>query len=152
MDRGPYNSHTMLSMLQNKYGTGVKPHTMLRAGERNAHLAGSRHPVTGVVFDTRGFPIFEPHVVFETRITESLSARNRIIHMSEATKNLNISIRSGQVSKTGFTSKQLAAIEAGAPKIPELTWHHHQETGRMQLTLEGIHNKTGHVGGIISWF
>ena len=27
------------------------------------------------------------------------------------------------------------------------TWHHHQDTGRMQLVPEWDHSKTGHVGG-----
>ncbi|WFC64679.1 hypothetical protein EWH21_02740 [Pseudomonas sp. REST10] len=27
------------------------------------------------------------------------------------------------------------------------TWHHHQDSGRMQLVPELIHSKTGHIGG-----
>jgi len=32
-------------------------------------------------------------------------------------------------------------------KIPDYTWHHHQDTGRMQLIETRIHTQTGHIGG-----
>ena len=35
----------------------------------------------------------------------------------------------------------------GKSKIPNYTWHHHQDTGRMQLIREDIHRRTGHIGG-----
>ncbi|MFU2090579.1 HNH endonuclease [Avibacterium avium] len=30
--------------------------------------------------------------------------------------------------------------------MPGFTWHHHQDTGRMQLIDSDIHKKTGHIG------
>ncbi|QCL68718.1 HNH endonuclease [Neisseria flavescens] len=30
--------------------------------------------------------------------------------------------------------------------IPDYTWHHHQDTGRMQLVPEEKHSPTGHIG------
>ncbi|RDE99465.1 hypothetical protein DPV99_11955 [Aggregatibacter aphrophilus] len=44
----------------------------------------------------------------------------------------------------------MAAIKAGKEKIPGFTWHHHQDTGRMQLIDQDIHKKTGHIGGGIN--
>ncbi|WP_394853245.1 HNH endonuclease [Exercitatus varius] len=32
-------------------------------------------------------------------------------------------------------------------KIPSVTWHHYQDTGRMQLVPEKLHSGTGHIGG-----
>ena len=34
----------------------------------------------------------------------------------------------------------------GKSKIPNYTWHHHQDTGRMQLINEDLHHDTGHIG------
>ena len=50
-----------------------------------------------------------------------------------ATKDLAEAIRKGQVRSSSFNPKQLKAIEKGESKIPGYTWHHHQDTGRMQL-------------------
>ncbi|HEY9925000.1 TPA: HNH endonuclease [Neisseria meningitidis] len=45
-----------------------------------------------------------------------------------------------RVTKRAFDSK-------GTSKIPDYTWHHHQDTGRMQLISERKHTQTGHIGG-----
>ena len=45
-----------------------------------------------------------------------------------------------QVTKKAFDGK-------GKSEIPDYTWHHHQDTGRMQLVPEWEHSKTGHIGG-----
>ena len=44
------------------------------------------------------------------------------------------------------TPAPLKAIEKGESKIPDYTWHHHQDTGRMQLVPEKSHHDTGHIG------
>ncbi|MBF1293706.1 MAG: HNH endonuclease [Neisseria sp.] len=44
-----------------------------------------------------------------------------------------------RVTKRAFDDK-------GKSKIPNYTWHHHQDTGRMQLIREGLHHDTGHIG------
>ncbi|WP_423245240.1 HNH endonuclease [Escherichia marmotae] len=31
--------------------------------------------------------------------------------------------------------------------MPNYTWHHHQDLGRMQLVQTKFHGKTGHLGG-----
>ncbi|WP_375068694.1 HNH endonuclease [Pseudomonas sp. AMR01] len=38
-------------------------------------------------------------------------------------------------------------MNAGAKKIDGYTWHHHQDSGRMQPVPELVHKKTGHIGG-----
>lgn len=48
-------------------------------------------------------------------------------------------------------NNNLTAIQQGKAEIPEFTWHHHQEIGRMQLIPQNIHNQTGHVGGMSVW-
>ncbi|MDH3000469.1 hypothetical protein A1D23_01155 [Chelonobacter oris] len=66
--------------------------------------------------------------------------------MSMATKQLYKELGDSGVSKK-FNIEQVHAIRNGESKIPGFTWHHHQDTGRMQLVPEWEHSKTGHVGG-----
>ena len=63
-----------------------------------------------------------------------------------ATKDLAEAIQKGQVRKSSFNTEQLRAIEKGKAKIPGYPWHHHQDTGRMQLIGEDLHHDTGHIG------
>lgn len=37
------------------------------------------------------------------------------------------------------------------PDPKKYTWHHHQDTGRMQLVEFGVHNATNHKGGRTTW-
>jgi hypothetical protein len=87
-----------------------------------------------VVFDPRGFPIFDDVAAFETRLPQSVASvmKRRRTHFEAATRDLADSIRRGQVPGSQFTSEQLRAIMAGRAKIPGFTWHHHQQFGRMQ--------------------
>ena len=67
--------------------------------------------------------------------------------MRLATKQLKADIASGKVDKNMFTKLQLDRIDDEVRKIPGYTWHHHQETGRMQLIPEDVHEWIKHVGG-----
>lgn len=66
--------------------------------------------------------------------------------MSMATKQLYKELGDVGIQKK-FNLKQIEAIKSGKGKIPGFTWHHHQDTGRMQLVPEWEHSRTGHVGG-----
>jgi hypothetical protein len=46
-----------------------------------------------------------------------------------------------------FSPKQIKQLEKGKEKIDGFTWHHHQDSGRMQLIPDYIHNEFRHVGG-----
>jgi filamentous hemagglutinin len=123
------------------------------AFEKNVGLAGTRHPMSGIVFDTRGFPIFDDVARFDTRISSKISSvENSGSHMRAATRDLREAISRGEVSESQFTAAQLRAIQAGKAKIPDLTWHHHQDIGRMQLIPTKVHRETGHIGGYEMWF
>ena len=39
----------------------------------------------------------------------------------------------------------------GGETPPGYTWHHHQDSGRMQLVPFGVHNSTSHNGGRTTW-
>lgn len=92
---------------------------------RNQHLAGKRHPVTGVPFDKHGFPDF---------------------------KKAGVVIKSVPIKFTGNREKDFAAANKAARwkdgKQPaNTTWHHHQDCKTMQLVPSWIHDATGHTGG-----
>ena len=84
---------------------------------------------------------------FDTRLNQNaFYATDRIGQMRMATQDLREQINSGKISRSQFSPEQLKAIQSGRSKIPRLTWHHHQDRGRMQLVHEDKH-KVGHIGG-----
>ncbi|WP_410679362.1 HNH endonuclease [Avibacterium paragallinarum] len=145
---GFYDSKEYRELLTRKYGENVKSTTVPPSNAKNVNLAGKIHPITGVPFDNKGFPIFDKYAAYDTRLDIS-SFRNKSYtkQMGMATKDLANSIKKGYINENNFTSEQLNAIYRGEKKIPGFTWHHHQDTGRMQLIPERIHQETGHIGG-----
>ena len=110
--------------------------------------AGRKHPDSGVVFDHKGFPIFDDIAKYDTRLDQkAFYATDRIGQMRMATRDLREQINSGKISRSQFSPEQLKAIQSGRSKIPRLTWHHHQDRGRMQLVPKGKHNEARHIGG-----
>lgn len=55
--------------------------------------------------------------------------------------------------RSKFTKEQLEAILEESPRIPGLTWHHHQQKGLLQLVDSEIHarNQNPHTGGRSIW-
>jgi intein/homing endonuclease len=92
---------------------------------RNGHLAGQTHPRTGVPFDDAGFPDFSawrhPDVA-DVRIQLSGSRSTDFARADAA---------------AGITGQRPAGY----------TWHHHQDSGLMQLVDSRVHAQTGHTGG-----
>jgi len=100
----------------------------------------------------RGYPTFEKYVKYEAVLSaESCAKKASATHMRHATKQLAESIKKGEVSSSIFTEGQLIDIMNSEHKIENLTWHHHQELGRMQLIPDVMHKKITHVGGMENW-
>jgi hypothetical protein len=150
VNKGPYSPQGMRAMLEkNNPGAKIESSTLPDSKLKNVKLAGQRHPETGIVFDNRGFPIFDDVAKFDTRIgREIVRIDNPKLHMREATRNLREQINLGEIDKSRFNTEQLTAIKEGRAKIPEYTWHHHQDVGRMQLIPTEVHKMTGHIGGM----
>ncbi|QQR48410.1 HNH endonuclease [Myxococcus xanthus] len=90
---------------------------------RNAHLAGKKHPVTGVPFDMEGYPDFRAAGVVKAEV---------------------------KIAYTGSRAGDFAAANraAGLQATPKgMTWHHHQDRTTMQLVPTDVHARTGHTGG-----
>jgi len=81
-------------------------------------------PVTGIPFDSEGYPNFS-------------SVRHP-------------TVGDVRIELTGSRPKDFALANraAGLKETPEnYTWHHQQDPGLMQLVESGPHAKTGHTGG-----
>ncbi|WP_185376633.1 HNH endonuclease [Listeria booriae] len=115
---------------------------------RNGNLAGKSHPKTGVKFDKKGFPIFSAKA--EMTLPNSLLKASNTKQFKEANAYLKKNINNGKIPKSRFTKDQLSDIQNG--KNPRgMTWHHHQDRGKMQLVDTKLHEKTGHTGGKAIW-
>ncbi len=149
----PSNSH---KFLEEKYGKGsVTSTTVPPFNKPNVKLAGKEFLTEEgkkVVFDNKGFPIFDNHSAYDTKFTnEAFKNASYDGQMRMATRDLREQIKSNPQLKAQFKPEQLKAIEAGKDKIPGYTWHHHQDTGRMQLVDSKTHNNTSHIGGGAMW-
>lgn len=149
----PYNPHSIRNALETRYPGQVSSTTVPPLSAKNVGLAGTRHLNTGIVFDVRGFPIFDDVAKADLLIDSAqVIGRNYSGQMRAATRNLRGMINSGQISSSSFTASQLRAIQGGRAQIPGLTWHHHQNIGRMQLIPRKVHSKVGHIGGFEMWY
>ncbi|WP_429945559.1 HNH endonuclease [Bibersteinia trehalosi] len=143
-----YDSKKTREKLEKEFGKeNVISTTIAASGIRNTNLAGKKHPKTGVPFDSKGYPIFDDIAKYDTRLDiKSFRSATYPEQMEMATKQLYKDLGEDGLKKL-FNQKQINAIKNGDKKIPGFTWHHHQDTGRMQLVPEWQHSKTGHIGG-----
>ncbi len=74
-----------------------------------------------VAFDQRGYPIFDPYVKIETRISGDLSNMLPDAHMRMATRQLRADIEAGKVNPKLFSTIELEQIKAGKERIGEYT-------------------------------
>jgi hypothetical protein len=114
---------------------------------RNKHLAGKEHPKTKVPFDDDGFPVFESQ--HDVTIPKELNHPDipDSKQFKHATQDLNKTLEDYPILKSNYTDEQLKAIQQGSEKVPDYTWHHHQDGSTLQLVDELTHGKTGHTGG-----
>ena len=148
-NKGLYNSHDVKAALESKYPGQVTSSTVPNLSQKNVKLAGQKHPKADVVFDLKGFPIFDKHVKYDTKVPRSIGSKdNGIADMRAATRDLRQKIQSGKLDSGLFDDIQIKDIKAGKAKIKGYTWHHHQDKDRIQLVPDNIHKKTGHIGGM----
>ena len=127
---------------------------------RNSELAGGVHPETGVPFvkdvvqladgtlREGVFPEFS--ATFETTLPDDLLQATDFHQSQHCNEQLRGAVEADPTLKAKFSDTQLQQV--GAADTPEAhTWHHHQETGRMQLVDSSVHLATGHTGGKEVW-
>ncbi|MFD6352963.1 HNH endonuclease [Nocardia tengchongensis] len=144
----PYSGRVWREWLELRFGSqNVKSSTIPESTGRMVHLAGKMHPKTEVPYDYRGFPIFDAKSVYDTRLPLiAFRAASYAGQMRMASVDLSAAISRGEIDRSIFTPTQLRQIHSGAAKIEGYTWHHHQDTARMQLVRERDH-RSGHIGG-----
>lgn len=65
----PYHSRNIRSNLEQRYGKeNITSSTVPPSNGKNVKLANKRHPKTKVPFDGKGFPNFEKHVKYDTKL------------------------------------------------------------------------------------
>lgn len=127
---------------------------------RNESLEGKTHPETGVPFErktvkdadgnevTGVFPEFDS--TFDAQLPEDLYQGTDKEQFSECNKQLKEKVENNPEFAKKFTPEQLEQIKNG--DTPDgYTWHHNEETGKMQLVDSDVHTKTGHTGGKTIW-
>ncbi|GGA31924.1 hypothetical protein GCM10007416_00570 [Kroppenstedtia guangzhouensis] len=118
---------------------------------RNGHLAGKKHPKTGVPFTKNGFPKFDKWSKGEVRIPKDYYLKSDPRQFKYASRRLWNKIKNDPKELKKFTKEQKEALKEGRKNVPGLTWHHHQQQGRMQLVEEKVHSGTNHTGGRDIW-
>ncbi len=114
----------------------------------NTRLAGTRHPVTDIPFDDKGYPIFDSKSVVDIRFVDAdfLKASPRT-QMRLASPRLWDDIQSGRVSVPKLSKAEVEQLRSGRRALKDWVWHHHQELGKMHLTPRWEHQRTAHIGG-----
>lgn len=115
---------------------------------RNGKVASKLHPVTKVAFNSNGFPQFAYKV--QLALPKELIKSSSTTQFRNLNQQLLIQIQTNSTVRAKFTSAQISNIKK--LKNPTgYTWHHHQNTGIMQLVNSTTHSKTGHTGGKAIW-
>ena len=126
----------------------------------NSDLKGKRHSETGVPFVekkvktdtgqecTGVFPVFES--VLDVQLPEDMQKESDKKQFAECNRQLKEKVLADPEFAKQFTEEQLEQSMNG--DTPDgYTWHHNEETGKMQLVDAEIHARTGHTGGRAIW-
>ncbi len=104
-------------------------------------LAISKHKVPVIPVNAKKFPAFPAQYVAKTvQLDSNLYMSTDAVQF----KRLNTDL-----AKSDPTYD--AATQSFPPSKKKYTWHHHQDTGKMQLVEFGVHNATNHKGGRTTW-
>ena len=103
---------------------------------------------TKVKFDSKGFPKFESYYTVKLRRKDFRKSRET--HFNIANKKLYNAISSNSRLRSKFTKQDIKKISQGETPN-KYTWHHHQDSGVLELVDSDIHSKTSHVGGYSIW-
>lgn len=127
---------------------------------RNEKLKDTTHPETNVPFKektvenaqgeqvTGVFPEFES--TFDALLPEEMYQSSDKVQFDECNKQLKEAVENNSELKEKFSDEQLEQIE-NRDTPDGYTWHHHEESGKMQLVDTETHSKTGHTGGKAIW-
>lgn len=111
-------------------------------------ISGKNGKEYKVTYDIQGYPIFNS--LYEVNLVEELYLASDARQFRSLTKGLALEIEKNKLLAGEFTDAELHLINAG--EVPaSLTWHHHQDIGRMQLVDYYEHEVAKHTGGRAIW-
>lgn len=112
---------------------------------------------TSVIYDQNGFPVFNAKADLYLDAS-AINSASDAGHFREANRMLGEALRADSTlaGRMGLTDAQATFLMRESPagrSPPGLTWHHHQDTGRIQLVdvAEHAHFSGGHTGGMRIW-
>ncbi|MFF5398842.1 T7SS effector LXG polymorphic toxin [Peribacillus butanolivorans] len=101
-----------------------------------------------VNYDKGGFPIF--HSKYDIFLPEKYYLETDAVQFEYLSKTLYEEVIRNPELAEKFTAKEYELLKEG--RVPKtLTWHHHQESGRMQIVDYFEHQAAGHTGGRAIW-
>ena len=149
-----YNKH--ISSIKNAENIQTPPEYYKTINEK---LEGKTHEKTGVSFirkeiDVQGkiyslvVPEFES--CYDATISSELYYKRDRVQFKECYRQLFELVKTDVSLKNKFTESEWNDLLNGK-KLANYTWHHHEETGKLQLVDRKIHRMTGHTGGRAIW-
>lgn len=157
----PYSKITYENYTESKYAAWVDNTTSPRViNTRRDDLIGQNHPQTGVryvikeVVNDAGervigvFAHFES--IFEVQLPYEKISASDSEQFAEGNRQLKEKCENNPEFRSQFNSFQLDDIYSGKKPIG-FTWHHDEETGKLQLVTEITHYDTPHTGGKTIW-
>ncbi len=157
----PYSKITYENYTESKYAAWVDNTTSPRViNTRRDDLIGQNHPQTGVryvikeVVNDAGervigvFAHFES--IFEVQLPDEKISASDSEQFAEGNRQLKEKCENNPEFRSQFNSFQLDDIYSGKKPIG-FTWHHDEETGKLQLVTEITHYDTPHTGGKTIW-
>ena len=111
-------------------------------------MVGRKNKATRVSFDKDGFPRF--NTIATIKLDRKYWKKDRDVHFYQASKLLYVKIQKNSKLKNKFTKKEIIEFKNG--NLPDkYTWHHHQDSGVLQLVDRDTHAKVRHNGGYSIW-
>jgi hypothetical protein len=101
-----------------------------------------------VAYDKEGFPMFDSK--YDLSLPEKYYLEPDSVQFEYLSKKLYDDIAKNPKLAEKFSADELALLKEG--KVPKtLTWHHHQDPGKMQVVDYFEHQAAGHTGGRAVW-
>lgn len=95
----------------------------------------------GIDFNEKGFPIFDNYVY----------PHDPSVMKHDVGTDLNIKNPTGSSRRDIHLADKQLGIDREYRKRNNLVWHHHEDTGRMQLIPVDLHRAVRHTGGYAMW-
>lgn len=127
----------------------------------NEGLEGTNHPVTGVPYERKQielngvkiegvFPKFDS--VFSCMLDEDNLQGSDQAQFSDCMKKLREAVDSDPELASKFSERQLEQIhDTSETNVSGYTWHHNEETGKMEFVKTSDHGPSNHTGGKSIW-